>query len=299
MSLFLYVIITLTDSERCIKMQQIVQIKNEMNTIPLKNFSSVEQDLFFTLCSRLRNEDTKKIRFDITELKELSKYSSTSNSRFAKDLESLYDKILQVTYKVGSDQHFKKFTLFTDYEVNMIEGYLDISVNENFKHLLNNFEIGQFTIFELNELTSFRSNYTKNLYRLLKQFKSTGYMKVSMNRFREVLCIPSSYRMSDINKRVLNPALKEFENVFFNLSYNKIPSKTDGRTIEAIEFNFLPQKNIKPIAKEKFKQSKETSQNKPVAGDKDEKEMEKALLFGDYIHLNPMYQLIQDREKDH
>lgn len=259
----------------------VVQIKNELNILPLKDFSAIELNLFFSLCAKLRNEDTKKVRFTLTELKELSNYKSTSQTRFVKDLETLYDKILQVTYKVGNDQHFKKFTLFTDYEVNVYDNYLDVSVNENFIHLLNNFELGNFTIFELNELTSFKSNYTKNLYRLLKQFKSTGYLKISMKDFRERLSIPASYRMSDINKRILSPSLAEFEQVFFNIKVKKIKR---NREVSALEFTFLPQKNIKPVA----------ANNK---GDNNAEELQflaDSLHLGDNLESNPLYSALKN-----
>ena len=38
------------------------------------------------------------------------------------------------------------------------------------------------------------------MFRILKQFKHTGYLKMKMNDFRERLDIPISYRMTDINK---------------------------------------------------------------------------------------------------
>lgn len=255
---------------------ELVQIKNEMNTIPLKNFSAVELDIFFTLCSKLKNEDTKKIRFDLFELKKLSNYTSTSVKRFSDDLESIYDKILSVTYKVGTEDHFKKFTLFTDYEVNLKDGYLEVSVNENFKHLLNNFEIGQFTIFELNELTKFKSNYTKNLYRLLKQYKSTGYFKINIKRFKEILYIPDSYRMSDIDKRILKPSLKEFEEVFYNLKIKKIKEK--GNTVSYLEFSFLPQKHVKPKIDSLISNS----------------DLEEQLKFGVHRPDNPLFKLLNE-----
>lgn len=255
---------------------EVVQIKNEMNTVPLKNFSAVELDIFFTLCAKLKNEDTRKIRFDLNELKKMSNYTSTSTKRFSADLESIYDKIISVTYKVGTESHYKKFTLFTDYEVNLIDGYLEVSVNENFKHLLNNFEIGQFTIFELNELTTFKSNYTKNLYRLLKQYKSTGYFKIDIQRFRDVLYIPNSYRMSDIDKRILKPSLKEFEEVFYNLKINKQKSKG---SVSHLEFTFLPQKHIKP---------QPLKLENPNTID----ELEEKLKIGEYKQENPLFNIL-------
>lgn len=47
------------------------------------------------------------------------------------------------------------------------------------------------------------------MFRILKQYKHTGYFKIGMEDFRERLDIPKSYRMSNINKTILTPIIKE------------------------------------------------------------------------------------------
>ncbi len=42
------------------------------------------------------------------------------------------------------------------------------------------------------------------MFRLLKQYKHTGYLKIHIDDFKNRLDIPKSYRMTDINKNVLN-----------------------------------------------------------------------------------------------
>ena len=42
----------------------------------------------------------------------------------------------------------------------------------------------------------------KICFRLLKQYKHTGYLKISIEDFRERLDVPNSYRMTDINQYV-------------------------------------------------------------------------------------------------
>ncbi|WP_162166970.1 replication initiation protein, partial [Campylobacter fetus] len=73
---------------------------------------------------------------------------------------------------------------------------------------LNNLETG-FTAFELAEFSSLSSKYTQTLYRLLKQFKSTGYRSIKWAEFIEIMDIPTSYRMFDIERQILNPAIAE------------------------------------------------------------------------------------------
>ena len=81
------------------------------------------------------------------------------------------------------------------------------------------------------------------MFRLLKQYKHTGYMKIKIEDFRERLDIPESYRMSNINQFVLTPIIKELSQIFNNLHINKIKAKK-GRKIEWLEFTFDAEKRI-------------------------------------------------------
>ncbi|RIO69663.1 RepB family plasmid replication initiator protein, partial [Mammaliicoccus sciuri] len=137
---------------------------------------------------------------------------------------------------------FEKFVLFTSYKVDTEDKYLSISINPDLKHILNSIT-ADFTKFELQEMTHLRSTYAKNMFRLLKQYKHTGYLRVQIDDFRERLDIPKSYRMSEIDKYVLKPIIKELGFIFKNLNINKIKAKK-GRKIELLEFNFTPEKRI-------------------------------------------------------
>ncbi|RIN28947.1 RepB family plasmid replication initiator protein, partial [Staphylococcus succinus] len=91
--------------------------------------------------------------------------------------------------------------------------------------------------------THLRSTYAKNMFRILKQYKHTGYFKTRIDDFRERLDIPKSYRMSEIDKYVLKPIIKELGFIFKNLTINKIKAKK-SRKIEWLEFTFEPEKRI-------------------------------------------------------
>lgn len=219
-----------------------VVYRNEMNLVPLRKFTSTEVDLFFTLCNKLKEQDTRKLEIPFDELKHLSNYYSRSQERFIRDLEHVYDKMLHLTYTERNGKSFEKFVLFTSYKVDTEDQYLSISINPDLKHILNSIT-ADFTKFELQEMTHLRSTYAKNMFRLLKQYKHTGYLRVQIDDFRERLDIPKSYRMSEIDKYVLKPIIKELGFIFKNLNINKIKAKK-GRKIELLEFNFTPEKRI-------------------------------------------------------
>ena len=219
-----------------------VVYRNEMNLVPLRKFTSTEVDLFFTLCNKLKEQDTRRLEIYFDELKHLSNYYSRSQDRFVKDLEHVYDKMLNLTYTERNGKSFKKFVLFTSYEVDVEEQQLAISINSDLKHILNSIT-ADFTKFELQEMTYLKSTYAKNMFRLLKQYKSTGYLKISVEDFRERLDVPTSYRMTNINQYVLSPIIKELGLIFKDLTINKIKAKK-SRKIESLEFTFEPEKRI-------------------------------------------------------
>ncbi len=63
-------------------------------------------------------------------------------------------------------------------------------------------------------MTRLKSTYSKNMFRLLKQYKHTGYLKIHIDDFRNRLDIPKSYRMTDINKNVFKPIIIELGSIF-------------------------------------------------------------------------------------
>ena len=218
--------------------------KNEMNLVPLRRFTSTEINLFFAMCNKLKEQDTNTLHLSFDELKELSNYNPETRNinRFVDDLQRVYDKMLDIRYTIRTETKIKKFVLFYKYEIDISERYLEIATSPDLKYILNSIT-DNFTKFELKEMTHLKSTYAKNMFRMLKQYKHSGYMKIKIEDFRERLDIPNSYRMSNINQFVLTPIIKELSTIFNNLHINKIKAKK-GRKIEWLEFTFDAEKRI-------------------------------------------------------
>ncbi|HDP6378212.1 TPA: replication initiation protein [Staphylococcus aureus] len=221
-----------------------VVYKNEMNLVPLRRFTATEINLFFAMCNKLKEQDTNTLRLSFDELKKLSNYSPETRNinRFSNDLDNVYKKMLNLTIRYEDDDVIERFVLFNHYRIHKREQYLEISTSSNLKHILNSIT-NNFTKFELKEMTRLKSTYSKNMFRLLKQYKHTGYLKIHIDDFKNRLDIPKSYRMTDINKNVFKPIIIELGSIFNNLTINKIKAKK-GRKIEWIEFTFDAEKRI-------------------------------------------------------
>lgn len=116
---------------------------------------------------------------------------------------------------------------------------MEVSVNDEFLFLLNELT-SNFTRFELEEFVKFKSTYTKEFYRRIKQFRHTGVWKISIDEFNRLLGISESYKISDIDKRVFQPILSELGEKY-NLKIIKKYSKKTGRgrsSVSGFEFHF-------------------------------------------------------------
>ena len=215
-----------------------VKYHNDMNLIAFKNFTSRELNIFFVICGMMKDRKVAKVKFRYEEIKHILSAEFPSNAVFEKTLKSVYDKLLHLEVAIDGKEKFTKFVLFTAYEIDYKEKTIEIATNEHFYYYLN--EITKnFTMFELQEFSSLRSSYSKNLYRLLKQYRSTGRLYLTVEEFRRLLDIPDTYQWYQINLRVLKAIQKELTPIFHNLTLRKIKK---GRVITHIEYTFTPER---------------------------------------------------------
>lgn len=235
---------------------EIVKHGNELNMVTFRKFTANEMNLFFSIVSRMRDKYTETVIFSWDELRYLSKYKPTSIQRFVDDLSSTYNKILQLNY--GSSYISKnkltisRFVLFTDFtitagitndgskaDIDIESGKVEIAVNPKLKHILNDLET--WTRYSLEEFVNLKSTYSKTMYRLLKQYRSTGKYMVKIEDFRELLDVPPSYQVGQIDQKVFDPIKKELTPIFKNLKIQKIKSKRQGNKVLGYTFTFNPE----------------------------------------------------------
>lgn len=228
-------------------MGELVKYHNHINKIPLRKFTEKEIDLFFSFIFKMRDISDDTLEIDIKELCKLSGIKSRSKSRIYNQLEKTYDKILNLDMRIETEESILKFNLFRHYEIKKDKNAVNIQIESKFKYLLNEL-IGNYTKFELEQLVSFKSSYSKNIFRLLKQFESTNFFTMSLEEFRRILCIPDTYKNYDIERRVFKPAIEELLPIFPNLKLEKIMK---GRsTIDQLKFTW-ENKDIKEAEKTK------------------------------------------------
>ncbi|PLA94916.1 replication initiation protein, partial [Enterococcus faecalis] len=222
---------------------EIVKYHHELNTIPLRKFTPVEMNLFFSIVSRMREKGDKTVRFTFDQLKDLSNYKATANNRFIDDLEQTYKKILSLRSDRRSESGLTRefFVMFTEFKINgdVEEPYVDIRIYEKALPLLNNLD--EWVRYSLQQFNELQSSYSKTMFRLLKQFRTKGFAYFSKEDFHELLDIPKSYRESNIDQYVLKPIKQELTAIFKGLTIKKKYGKGRGKPVIGYQFTFKPE----------------------------------------------------------
>lgn len=221
----------------------IVKFRNDFNSVALKNFTANELNLLLAISSKVLNAGTNEVRFTFLELKKMIKLSKNyTNNEFAEEIINVNRKLLMLNFELtNEDKDVIQFALFNAFITSKANKTLTVSVNSRFEFLLNELA-SNFTRFELEEFVAIKNIYAKECYRRLKQFKSTGYWRISIERFREILDVPGSYRTCHVNDKVLKPIQKELSLYFGNLNIVKVKSKDAGHPITHLEFFFDKEK---------------------------------------------------------
>lgn len=215
----------------------VLKYHNDMNVFSFGGFTQRELNLFFLICGLMRDQEETLI-LPFTEIKRIiGKTAFRNNKDLAACIIETNEKFLKLSGQFKKGSTLVQFVLFPTFKTDPKNNVLKVSVNPEFSYILNELT-KNFTLFELQEFYSLNSTYSKNLFRLLKQYKSTGVYYVTLEEFRRLLDVPEAYEMRKITDKILNPALKELANYFDNLKIEKIRS---NRRITALRFTFEPQ----------------------------------------------------------
>jgi len=223
---------------------ELVKYQPELNTIPLRKFSPVEMNLFFSIVSRMRDKGDQTVRFTFDQLKDLSNYKPTANRRFIDDIKRTYDHLMDLRFgsQSKSGLSFERFVMFTKFKINgdADEPYVDVEVYRDAIPLLNNLE--SWVRYALTEFRDLKSSYAKTMFRLLKGYRTTGYAYFSKAEFNELLDVPKSYKPGDIDRAVLKPIREELTPLFKGLSIRKKYGKGRGKPVLGYSFAWNPER---------------------------------------------------------
>lgn len=257
---------------------EIVQYHNDFNTVPLRGFNEREKRIVMALLHEVKGKDTEIVQLDFQTLRGLTGWDNTnhkganSNAEFVKYLEILSDKIGQLRGTLRSDDGLQvvKFSLFPTF---IIDGKktntLKVRINSEFKYLTNLFDM--FTAFELSDYNRMRTSYGQELYRLIKQFRTTGFYRVKTADLRHLLSVPESYSNAEMDRKVFSKTtVSDLTNAFPNFKIKQERGTGRGRPIIGYTFTFDKEKTnqyeIDRKKEEQIAQFWKSDQPEPMAG---------------------------------
>lgn len=235
----------------------IVKYHNDLNSITFYNFGSIDFDLFMSLCSKVVETGETMVTIPFSELRKISGFNTHLSERdFIKSLDSMNLKQLLSHGRIEDDRNIDRFVLFPKLRIDKEKRALIAKVDEDYRYIL--FELRKnFTRFELQEFVSLDSKYAKTLYRLLKQFRTTGVYITTIEEFKRLVSAPESYSNKYLMDKIINPSLKALKPYFNGLSCQVLYEAKRGRPVKGYKFTFAPDK--KP---EKLPEKPEEHNNK-------------------------------------
>ncbi|EAK3997046.1 replication initiation protein [Campylobacter coli] len=250
-------------------MSEIVKYHNDFNKIQLPSFTEQEQNLLFLIFARIKEKGIDNVINLYANDFKINEKLSNSREYLTENINSLKYKFFKANFKqiieTKTEVIHKYVNLFETMEIHYVkrnpdDGYdestlfnrITLKINPDFAYLVNQLTTN-FTAFELSEFIALSGKYTKTLYRLLKQFRTTGKAYFEWEEFCRIMDIPQDYRQSEVDKWILKPTIKElskernlFDQIrvpFKNLAYEK--EKTAGRgrggKVSGISFTFKPE----------------------------------------------------------
>ncbi len=240
-------------------MNEVVKYHNDLNTLTLGGLTENQTNILFTIFSAIKDKGTNEVHFDFDKIVKLSGISTTNKEYLNKTIFANFDKLQNLKIRYTTKDYDAQEVIFPKVKISKDKSKLSVKVSKEFAYIFNSL-MNNFTRFELAEFVELEGKYTKTLYRLLKQYRTSGYMLMKWDKFVEIMDIPKTMRMFDIDKDILKPAIKRLSSElnlfdqrrtpFKGLKYIKIRGKGRGRPVKEIQFSFdvesitvLPQKS--------------------------------------------------------
>ncbi len=211
-------------------MNEIVKYHNDLNTLTLGGLTENQTNLLFTIFASIKDKGTQEVHFDFDKIVELSGISTTNKEYLNKTIFANFDKLQNLKIRYSTKDYDAQEVIFPKVKISK------------------------------DKFVELEGKYTKTLYRLLKQFRTSGYMSMKWDKFVDIMDVPKAMAMRDIEKDILKPAIKRLSSPlnlfdhrrtpFKNLKYTKLRGKGRGRPVKEIQFSFdiesitvLPQKS--------------------------------------------------------
>jgi len=234
----------------------IVKYHNEVNLLRSGTLTEREINIFFSLLYKLQGVEGDTVIIDFKDLIKLEESNNRSSVRLVTAILNMNKKLIKFNQTVKTERGYMTFNMFRTLEIMEDTKQLRVSINEDFQFMLNDL-LKNFTYYDLKELVGLKSTYSKNCYKLLRQYRANNFYKVKIEDFREILGVPNK-ETRYLNDFVLKPITKELKEVFDNFKIQKLTANgekvTRGKKTATLYFTWKDKpKAIKKTLQENIK----------------------------------------------
>jgi plasmid replication initiation protein len=219
-------------------------VQDNLVTTARYEMTALEKNIVYSVMAQIEDNDppSKFYKISISDIED-TKDVRVRQERFDEAIKKLLTRELVIMRPDGGKLRITVISS-ADYD---LDGNVEIGIDLKMRPYL--FELKKnFTIFSLEVATSLRSKYSKRLYEMLCQFKSTGFLRISVQELRERFELSEERyeRWSNFEKNVLKTAQTEInDKADFKFDYHL---KKQKKRIVSVEFIFRKSevKEVKP-----------------------------------------------------
>lgn len=283
--------------------EKMVKYDNKMNEICFRKFSQTDLNAFMKIVIEICEKGVQEIEIDFDEIMIDIDYKG-KKSEFVTALLTFCEKVMALRVR-DDDGEPMVISLFSRFKPIKSRKVLQICVNKDNEFYFNN--LGKaFTSYGFREFISLESKYSKNLFRLLMQWKSKGHCPTEYTdnyftiiEIKDFLDTPD-YEPKRLREFIIEPAIKELNEsgLFQNLELVVHKAKKRGSPVMGYSFRFEPVQTKKNLSEKQKKaiEHKEIGDYVP-AKELEKQKKSKQNRFNDFPQREYTNEQMSDLEK--
>lgn len=206
---------------------ELVKYHNDFNKIKLGKFKSKELNILFTILFALKDKGEEEISFDFSTFKELANLDR-GNKGLVENIDSFSEKVIALRQTFETEDEKIRINLFNTIKINKKTNKVHFSINKEFQYIINDL-LENYTKFDLKHMVQLKSKYSKQVFKLLKQFDcdtKKNWFLILVDDFKSKIGILPTCNRVEFAK-IVSITLHELEPYFNNLKLLKLNSKQE------------------------------------------------------------------------
>ena len=224
----------------------------KLNNANFANFTLQNYQIFLSLISKIKKNDKNGQYIPSNKLNRQYNLSAKEYTyMFNGDIKNSYkairntaDKLIKTDIRIltPDDNQYWRINVCSKAEYKNKEGIINIKFTDDIMPYLAQVK-EKFILYNLKEISYFKSIYTIRLYELVQEYKETGWILKSVDQLREVLTVGKTFALyADFKRFTFKKGCDEINKLYdLNLKFEEIKK---GRKVISIKFTFYKTKVI-------------------------------------------------------